>query len=244
RIRRQTLQFADLPAGLDGFRIVQLSDVHCGVFAPRERVRSWVRLANRQGADLAVVTGDLIASGPDHVTTVAAALAELRGTSGTFVCMGNHDYFGGAGEAMIAALADHRVRLLRNESVRLERGGDAFTVAGIDDAHSHRDDLDAALAGREGFVILLAHDPDGFAGAAERGVPLTLSGHTHGGQLAVPLASRRLNLAHLVSPLTDGVYRRGASILFVSCGIGTSGPPIRIGTRGEIAVLTLKRGPG
>lgn len=241
RVRKQTLWFPDLPPELDGYRIVQLSDLHCCVFAPERRVRSWVRRANQLGADLAAVTGDLIASGTEYVDTVASALGELSARDGTFACMGNHDYFGGAGDTMIASLSRHGVRLLRNDSVRI---GEKLAIAGIDDAFSRRDDLDGALAETgDAFVVLLAHDPDDFIAAAERGVPLTLSGHTHGGQLAIPFFARRYNLARLVTKLTTGVYRRGRSTLFVSCGIGTSGPPIRIGTRGELALLTLGRGP-
>jgi uncharacterized protein len=240
RITRVTLTVPDLPAALDGYRLVQLSDIHCGLFAPERRVRDWVRRANAQNADLIAVTGDLIASGTEHVEAVARALGELRAPDGVFAVMGNHDYFG-AGETLIWALRDRGVAVLRNDHRLLPR---SLVVAGVDDTRSRRANLDRALAGTPAgaFTILLAHDPDMFPHAAERGVALTLAGHTHGGQFAVPFLGRRYNLANLVTRYTSGLYREGGAALFVNRGVGTSGPPIRIGTRGEIVELTLRAG--
>lgn len=241
RLTRVTLAVPDLPAALDGYRIVQLSDIHCGLFAPERRVADWVRRANARRADLIAVTGDLIASGTEHVGAVARALGELRAPDGAFVVMGNHDYFG-AGDTLVWALRDRGVAVLRNDH-RLVRP--ELVVAGVDDTWSRRANLDRALAGAPAgaFTVLLAHDPDLFPHAAERGVALTLSGHTHGGQFAVPLLARRYNLANLVTRYTSGLYREGASALFVNRGVGTSGPPIRIGTRGEIVEVTLRAAP-
>lgn len=242
RITRVRVAHPDLPPELDGYQIAQLSDIHCGAFAPEQRVRDWVRRTNALGADLAVVTGDLIASGTDYVEAVASALGELRAPDGVMACMGNHDYFG-TGEALFEALRDRGVRVLRNEHELVRRGEDALVVAGVDDTWTRRDDLDRALDGRDeaAYTLLLSHDPDLFPAAAARGVHLTLSGHTHGGQLAVPLMARSLNLAKLAHAYTSGHYREGRSHLFVHRGAGTSGPPVRIGTRGEIALITLVR---
>jgi uncharacterized protein len=242
RVTRIDLFFADLPPAFDGYRIAQISDVHCGAFAPEPRVRDWVRRANALNANLITVTGDLITSGTDYVPIVASAVAELRAPDGVVACMGNHDYFG-TGEALADALRARGVHLLRNERTSLRRGDQKIDVAGLDDTWSRRDDIDRALAGRDAraFVVLLAHDPDLFPAAVARGVQLTLSGHTHGGQLAVPFAARHLNLARFAHAYTSGLYREGKSLLFVNRGAGTSGPPVRIGTRGEIALLTLHR---
>jgi uncharacterized protein len=242
RVTRVELTFADLPPAFDGYRIAQLSDVHCGAFAPEPRVRDWVRRVNALDADLIAITGDLIASGTDYVPSVASALAELQAPDGVVACMGNHDYFG-TGEMLADALRAQGLRLLRNERTSVRRRGQKIDVAGIDDTWTRRDDIDRALDGRDdqGFLVLLAHDPDLFPAAAARGVQLTLSGHTHGGQLAVPFAAKRLNLARLAHAYTSGLYRERRSMLFVNRGAGTSGPPVRIGTRAEIALLTLHR---
>jgi uncharacterized protein len=242
RITRVALWSPALPAALDGYRIAQLSDIHCGLFAPEHRVRDWVRRANALDADLIAVTGDLIASGTDHIEPVARALGELRAADGVYAVMGNHDYFG-AGESLVWALRDRGVAVLRNDH-RLVRSG--LVLAGVDDTWSRRANLERALAGAPGgaFTLLLAHDPDMFPHAAGRGVALTLAGHTHGGQFAVPLLARRYNLANLVTRYTSGLYREGEATLFVNRGVGTSGPPIRLGTRGEIVEITLRRGRG
>src|SRR5262249_12512399 len=108
---------------------------------------------------------------------------------------------------------------------------------------TRRHDLARALAARPSGMpaVLLAHDPVLFPDAAERGVDLVLSGHTHGGQVAVPLLARKLNLARLMTQFTNGVYRSGSSTLYVHRGLGTTGPPVRLAVAPEIAVLTLRR---
>jgi predicted MPP superfamily phosphohydrolase len=248
RITRRHVAIAGLPRELEGFRIVQLTDVHCGPFTPAARVRRWVRRANALRADLAAVTGDLITSGADYVASVASALGELRAAHGTYACMGNHDYFTD-GEEVVRALERQGLQVLRNRGVVLrprdEHAGAALYVAGIDDTWTRRHDLARALRDRPvgAPVVLLAHDPDVFPEAAAAGVALTVAGHTHGGQLAVPGLTRRANLARLMTRFSSGVYRAGDATLFVGLGLGTSGPPIRIGARPEIALLTLVAAP-
>lgn len=238
------LRFPELPPALDGYRIAQISDIHCGPFAPEERVLDWVQRVNALRPDLIVVTGDLIVSGASHIGAVARALSELRAPDGVFVVMGNHDYFG-AGEILARALQDAGLRLLLNESEPVRRGDATLLVAGVDDTWTGRSDPERALLRREpgAFPILLAHDPDLFPHAARLGVPLMLSGHTHGGQIGVPFWSRRFNLARLIAHYTSGLYQMGSSFLYVNRGIGTTGPPLRIGARAEISVFTLHRTP-
>jgi predicted MPP superfamily phosphohydrolase len=132
--------------------------------------------------------------------------------------------------------------VLRNRGQSIERDGECLYVAGVDDTWTRRADIPAALGGRPkgAPTLLLAHDPMLFPQAAAAGVELTLAGHTHGGQLAVPGLHRRLNLARLASPFTVGLYRLGRSILHVSRGAGTTGPPIRLGAPAEISIITLR----
>jgi uncharacterized protein len=240
RLQQHTVPIVGLPEAFAGYRIAQISDVHCGPFTPPQRVSRWVASVNRLQADLVAVTGDLITSGSDYTAGVSRSLGELRARDGVLGCMGNHDYFTD-GELFSRELERNGLRLLRNEGFSLERGGSRLYLAGVDDTWTHRHDLDRALRGRPPGtpVVLLAHDPALFPAAAAKGIDLTLSGHTHGGQIAVPVAPRRLNLARLVTPFTSGLYRIDRSVLYVNRGLGTTGPPIRLGARPEIALFTL-----
>jgi predicted MPP superfamily phosphohydrolase len=240
RLRNKVVRISGLPPELDGYRIGQLSDVHCGPHTPAHRVRRWVERLNALDLDLMTVTGDLITHGSSHVAAVAAALGGLRARDGVFACMGNHDYFTD-GELFVRELTDNGLTVLRNRGVVVERSGAQLYVAGVDDTWTERHDVERALADRPmgAPAILLAHDPNLFPEAIARDVDLTLSGHTHGGQLAVP-GVRRLSLARFITEFTAGLYRRGRSWLYVNRGAGTTGPPVRLGAPAELAVLTLR----
>jgi uncharacterized protein len=240
RLRKRTVRIVGLPSGLNGYRIGQISDVHCGPHTPAARVAGWVTQLNALELDLVAVTGDLITSGSSYVTAVSEALGGLRARDGVFACMGNHDYFTD-GEDFVRTLSDAGLVVLRNRGVTIERDGAQLHVAGVDDTWTARHDVARALAERPPNVptVLLAHDPNLFAEASAHQVDLTLSGHTHGGQLAVP-GFRRLSLARFITQFTAGLYRRGRSWLYVNRGAGTTGPPVRIGAPAELAVLTLR----
>jgi predicted MPP superfamily phosphohydrolase len=155
--------------------------------------------------------------------------------------MGNHDYFG-EGEPLVSLLAQRGVRVLRNEGVLLEREGKPVYLAGIDDTWTRRDDLDRALRERPdaATTILLSHDPERFTQAAARDVALTLSGHTHGGQIAFPFLSRWVSLSHLTHSFHQGLYKKGDATLYVHPGLGTTGPPMRLGVAPAVVILTLR----
>jgi predicted MPP superfamily phosphohydrolase len=242
RVREREIPVVDLPEAWDGYRIAQISDLHCGPFASPARVARWVAAVNDLSADLVAVTGDLITHGSHYVNAVAEALGGLRAADGVYACMGNHDYFT-AGDEVAPALERAGLCVLRNRGVVLSREGAPLYVAGVDDTWTRRHDLGRALAGRppEAPTVLLAHDPALFPQAAAAGVNLTLSGHTHGGQLALPLVARSWNLARLITRFTTDLYRLGSSVLYVNRGLGTTGPPLRFGVGSEIALLVLRR---
>ena len=244
RIRTIHVPIRNLPQAFHGYRIAQISDLHCGPFASRARISRWVAQVNGLAPDLVAVTGDLIVHGAHYVATVSEELGRLRGKDGVLACMGNHDYFTD-GDAFVAALETAGLVVLRNRGTFIERTVDSRTqrlfFAGVDDTWTERNDLARALAERAPGepTILLAHDPALFPSAAAAGVELTLSGHTHGGQLAIPGMARRWNLARLMTAFTTGLYKIGDSSLYVNRGLGTTGPPIRLGVQSEIALLVL-----
>ena len=242
RLRTRDIHIVGLPEAFDGFRVAQISDLHCGPFADGARVASWVAEVNRLAPDLIAVTGDLIANGDKFVPVVAAALGELRARAGVFASMGNHDYFTD-GDALAAAVEGAGLTMLRNRGVEVSHGDGRIFVAGVDDTWTRRQDFDRALAKRpDGMTtVLLAHDPTLFPEAAARGVDLTLSGHLHGGQLGLPFLAAKVNLARLLTRFTTGFYRLGNASLYVNRGLGTTGPPVRVGVRPEISLLTLRR---
>ncbi len=241
RVRRRVVRIPGLPDALRGYRVGQLSDIHCGPHASERSVVRWVNRLNALKLDLVTVTGDLIAHGDSHLEAVSRALGGLRARDGAWVSLGNHDYFGDV-ERLVRLLREKGITVLRNEGRVIVRRDAQLFVAGVDDTWTHRDDLDRALASRppNAPVVLLAHDPDLWPQATRQGVDLTLSGHTHGGQLGIP--GSRLSLARFVSRWTAGLYRNENSWLYVNRGAGTTGPPIRVGAPPELAVITLERG--
>jgi hypothetical protein len=241
RVRRVDVPIVGLDRRFDGFRIAHLSDLHIGNLTPRAWGERWARAANAEKPDMAVITGDMVTSGTEFHADIAGIVGMLAAKEGVFVSMGNHDYFG-EGEPLISLLAGVGARVLRNEGALLERGAGRLYVAGIDDTWTKRDDIARALAERpEGTpTVLLAHDPERFRDAVEENVDLTLSGHTHGGQIAVPFLYRRLSLSHLSHHFHVGMYQRGRSTLYVHPGLGTTGPPMRLGIAPEVVVLTLR----
>jgi len=240
-VREIDVAIPGLDPSFEGFRVAHLSDLHIGSNTPKSWGLRWARAANGRAPDIAVVTGDLVSSGTAFHEDIAEVMAELKAKDGVFVSMGNHDYFG-EGEPLITLIRGRGVTVLRNEGVVLERGGKKLFLAAIDDTWTERDDLDRALAERpeNTQVVLLAHDPERFRVAAKRDVALTLSGHTHGGQIAFPFLSRWISLSHLTHHFHQGLYRIGASTLYVHPGLGTTGPPMRLGVAPIVAILRLK----
>jgi predicted MPP superfamily phosphohydrolase len=223
-----------LPAAFEGYRIAQLSDLHVGSMTPVRWAREWVSATNAAAPDLTVVTGDLISSGNAFHDAICEAVAGLSARDGVYFSLGNHDYFGDA-ERLVEGLRGRGGRVLRNEGVTIARGDARLYLAAVDDTWTERDDLARALADRpeRAPVVLLAHDPASFWEAARNDVALTLSGHTHGGQIHVPWMPR------LRAGLRLGRYVHGDSTLIVHPGLGTAGPPTRIGVPPTIAVYRL-----
>jgi predicted MPP superfamily phosphohydrolase len=243
-VRRVEVELPDWPVALDGYRLVQLSDVHIGSILRRSFASGLVERCNALQADAIAITGDLVDGRVAQLEAEVAPFAGLRARNGVFFVTGNHDHYSGA-DAWTEHLASLGIQSLRNRHVVMERDGSRFALAGVDDLSSRRArppargfDLDAALAGWDGALplVLLAHDPRTFDLAQPRGIHLQLSGHTHDGQLWPFRYLVRLQTRWLA-----GLYRVGRSALYVSRGTGFWGPPMRILAPAEITELVLRR---
>ena len=249
-LRREnvTVPMAGLPPPLRGLRIVQLSDLHAGRHVTAARLRKIARRAARLKPDILVVTGDIVHNSTAFAKQAAAALGSIPSRYGTFACLGNHDFWAGA-DAVERALTAAGVQVLRNRGVLLRcaaaSGPDApaagLWLCGVDDPWSNLLDLDAALRDRPpgAATVLLSHQPNTWPLARAAGVTLQLSGHTHGGQLAMLWLHRSLSLARVITPFVAGLYRAGQSYLYVNRGAGSVMPMVRLGARPEVTELTL-----
>jgi len=242
-VKRVRVPLARWPAALDGFRIVQISDIHIGPILDRGFAARLTEAVNALEPDLVAVTGDLVDGRVDHIGEEVGPFAELRARHGVFFVCGNHDFYSGAG-GWVDRVAELGMRPLRNERVAIEHEGGVFDLVGVDDYRGDwrlgsTQDLPAALAGRDAErpVVLLAHDPSTFTEAAAAQVDLQLSGHTHGGQIW-PFRW----LVRLAVRWVEGLHRVGKSTLYVSRGTGFWGPPIRLLAPAEITELTLRKG--
>lgn len=241
---------ADLPSSLDGLRIVHLSDLHIGQYLDLEELADHVRKVNALEPDVVCITGDIV----DRAGTCAPAfpvLAGLRARRGVFVTLGNHDVYAGASVVTAALRRLTGFTVLRNASAEVRVNGAVLPVVGVDDLgrdwargvpeHPALHGLTADLPRGEPW-LLLSHRPDCFAQAARLGVSLMLSGHTHGGQLALPSRGgrRARNLAEFITAFDRGTYRKGSSMLYVNRGLGFTGQKIRLFTPREVACIELR----
>jgi hypothetical protein len=231
------------PSGLDGLKIVQLTDVHIGPLIDGEWLRGVVARVNELQADVIAITGDLVDGTVAELRDHVAPLGDLRAKYGVFFVTGNHEYYSGADE-WIAELTRLGIRVLRNEHVSIGEGAESFDLAGVDDWRAnihpgHGADLKKAVEGRDPSreLVLLAHQPKQAFEAADHGVGLQLSGHTHGGQI-FPWGF----FVKLDQTFVAGLDRLKDTQIYTSCGTGYWGPPMRVGAPPEISLLTLRRG--
>ena len=241
-VKRIEVPLSKLPRELDGFTIAHLSDLHLDLVHGGRWLASVVAKTLAQKPDLIAITGDLAEGSVAQFRKDVEPLAELSAPHGVFFVTGNHEYFHDL-EGWLTHLPELGIRVLRNERVSLEVNGESLDLAGVDDhdggriAPGHGPDLEKALEGRDlrRPVILLAHQPRIIDEASEHGVDLILSGHTHGGQIW-PFSY----LVYLQQPFFRGLRERGGTKLYVTSGTGFWGPPMRLGTTAEIALLTLR----
>jgi len=259
-VEKATIEFQHLPAGFESYKIVQLSDIHLGSrLYDKEFYANLVQLVNAQNADIIVFTGDMVNNFAEEMIGFDVVFKQLKAKDGKFAVLGNHDS-GDYSEwknkddkaknlqGIKDGLALFGFELLDNKHVIITKNGDRLALVGVGHFHKNkaRDlaDLARATAGLEAdmFKILLSHNPDHW----ERGVEadstirLTLSGHTHAGQLGVDLFGKIYSPVGLIYNHYNGLYVRNNQQLYVSHGLGYIGLPIMLGVRPEINVITLK----
>jgi len=227
---------------LTGFRIAVVSDIHLGPLAGRAHTERIVRMINETSPDLVAIVGDLVDGTVAELGAAAEPLRDLHSREGTFFVTGNHEYFVDDTASWLTELERLGVQPLRNENTVIRRGGAAFDLAGVNDVagaeRSDPPDFDRALSGRDSArpTVLLAHQPVQVATAAQHGVDLQLSGHTHGGQMWPFHYAVRA-----VQPSLAGLSAVGDTQLYVSRGAGFWGPPVRVGAPPDISVISLEQ---
>ena len=238
-LEQVTIKLKRLPRQLDGFRIVHLSDTHHSPFTSLKHIERAVAFANSLESDMFCLTGDYVSHERKYIAPVAEVLGSLHSEFGTFACLGNHDHWTDA-DLVTELFRGEGISMLVNEGLRLEARGASFWLAGVDDHMVGKTDLKAALTGSfpDEMKLLLAHNPVILRRAARRGVDLTLSGHTHGGQIKMRDPEKRILPQR---KLKAGLHRRYDSQIYITRGIGTVVVPMRYQCPPEVSLLELRK---
>jgi hypothetical protein len=249
-VNRLEVEMPGLASSMDGLRVVQISDIHLGGFTPVSTLARYIEQVNELEPDIVVITGD-ITDGVAHAAETFPVLGRLRARLGVVAILGNHDVYSGA-SAVAKLLGRYTgIRVLVDENLRIDDRGGSLWIVGLLDRGR---DWARGLAECEIFerlyrevpsgapAVVLSHRPDLFDHAVRLGAPLVLSGHTHGGQLAIPWRrGQALTLARFMTRYPRGSYRRGNSLLHVNLGLGVTAQPVRVATPREITVISLRR---
>ncbi len=246
-LRKVTIPIRNLPKEFIGFKIAMVSDLHVGLFTRFSRLQEFARTAQNAKPDLFLVCGDITDDDPQYLPKFLRSLEVLDPYLPALGVLGNHDVYADP-EKTLTFLEDSRLQMLVNEGMEIRRGKSSLWVAGVGDAGARRfgkwgsvaPDFDAALKGKpkKALTVLMCHQPQGFPEAAARKVELTLSGHTHGGQLG--FRSLNWSLAKLFMKHHMGLFKEGDSQLYVSAGTGTWGLPVRFGLTPEVTLIELQ----
>jgi predicted MPP superfamily phosphohydrolase len=234
---------------LRGLRIAQISDIHIGQNLSSTQLNRFVKSVNELEPDLVCVTGDIADNASSDLAFFLPILAQLRARHAVIAILGNHDHYAGASRLEDALRQHTDFIVLRDEHVTLDVGGRPLHVVGLDDrgidwARGVRElpylaDVLHSLPANEP-VIVLSHRPDIFPQAAACGAGLMLSGHTHGGQIAMPWRrGKALNPARIATRFDRGLFRENGSFLYVNCGLGVTGQRVRLGTPREISLVEV-----
>ena len=241
-VRTTTLYHPKLPLGFEGLRIVQVSDVHAGTFMPPPRMDQVRTTVEALAPDLVVFTGDQLDRRDVDADLFVEGFAGITAPLGVYGVLGNHDHLAGV-DLALEALRAVGITPLVNSAAVLEAADSRVLLAGVDDLEAgpgRRPDFSVLWRTSADFRILLCHQPRGWIEAFAAGANITLSGHTHGGQIGFRAGD--LSVARVGTPFVAGPYLRGEELLYVSRGVGVGAVPIRFGSPPEVDLITLRRG--
>jgi predicted MPP superfamily phosphohydrolase len=245
QVREVDLPVPGLHPDLEGFSLAQITDLHVSPYLSVRQAARVVDMANELRPRLMLVTGDLISEAGDPLDATIAELARLRAEFGIIGCLGNHEVYAKCEDYATAQAGRRGIDFLRMETRQIRFGRGVVNFTGVD--YQPFRDRQNYLRGADKLIvtgvpnILLSHNPDVFPVAVNQGYGAVISGHTHGGQVAVEILRQNLNLVRFVTPYVKGLYRNGAASCYVSAGIGTIGMPVRIGAAPELTLLRLRR---
>jgi predicted MPP superfamily phosphohydrolase len=244
-LRETRITLPSWPANLKGMRIAVISDLHAG--SPNitiEKIHQIVEMTNSAQPDLVLLPGDFVIQGVPggrfmEPEVIASALKELRARLGVFATLGNHDWWYN-GQRVKRALENAGITALENDAARIERDGAIIWMAGIGDKWTGKPDIASTLArvNDDAPIIALTHNPDIFPSIPAR-VALTIAGHTHGGQVSLPIIGRPIVPSDYGQRYASGYIVEGSKRLFVTTGVGTSILPVRFRVPPEISLLTI-----
>jgi predicted MPP superfamily phosphohydrolase len=237
-----------LPRALDGMRIAQLSDIHAGSFPDHTPFQEVRYILESIKPDAILITGDFVNQKPEEMAVIAREFAKLRAPYGVYASLGNHDHYNSPDDhaRLVATIRDLGTELLINQHKRIGESGSSLIIAGTDNTGFRQSfaRLDLAMQGvrEDEPVILLAHDPTFWDKEVvpDKRVDVMVSGHTHGGQFGVQALGVEWSPAQMIYKQWAGLYTNGDQQLYVNRGIGTVGPPLRIGIPPEITLFTLR----
>ncbi len=251
KVHSHFIPLLNLHPSFDGLKIVQISDIHAGSFPGYEPFNEARLIIESLKPDILVITGDFVNYNPDELNTIIDEMTKLRADMGVYACLGNHDHYmtDESHSKLLGIMNDLPLNLLNNSNTTIEKGQAKLQLAGIDNISLRQDygDLKKATENLspQWPTILLSHDPTNWDRFVRKkmNVDLMLSGHTHGGQVGIDFWGTEISPAQIVYKQWAGPYTYKDQHLYINRGLSTVGPPIRIGIKPEITLLTLKSAP-
>ncbi len=248
RIHYAEIPIFNLPSQLNGFRIVQISDIHAGGFFDKEPLREAKRIINLLKPDIITMTGDYVNFNPNELNLIISEISQLSANYGVFGCLGNHDhYMNDENHIKLQNILENAgIDLLINENRKINIQGAELQIIGVDNIGHGQSfgDIDLAVKDIEFAkpTILLLHDPTYWEEKiiSKYPIDLTLSGHTHGGQIGFNMFGVEASQAMFFYKRWAGLHQIKEKYLYINRGLGTTGPPIRVGINPEITLITLK----
>ncbi|MDR3737693.1 MAG: metallophosphoesterase [Terracidiphilus sp.] len=240
-LKEVNVRIRGLHPDLNGLRIAQLTDIHYGPFLGKRELERAVAMANETKPHVALITGDLITREGDDLHGCMNILKGVRGEAGVWACHGNHEQYAGVEDEATRLGERQGFHFLRGSNEILRFGNAKLNLSGIDYHSLGEEPLNGAeeWLASDAFNVLLSHTPAAFDRAAELGFDLTFSGHTHGGQVALPVGRDYLTFVRVYTPYIKGLYEHQGKQLYVSSGLGTVGVPVRIGADPEVTLIRL-----